>query len=93
MSEEKKKIVVSQIYKHPRSGTIVVHFEFPELNYRNNINFNPQQFYGFSAEQIQAEIRRRLETHYEEKKRQMSDQAFKQTLNAAISGIKAKIKK
>lgn len=81
---EEKRIKITEIYRHQRSGALIVKFEFPQLNYRTNMNFNPAQFEGLSKDQIKAEIKRRLKRHYRAVVRQR-EPAAKKELDDAVS--------
>jgi len=82
--QPKKKIVIRQIYEKPNSGTVIVHFEFPDLNYRSNMNFNPRRFEGMTKDQIMDEIKRNLQNY----RQQLIDRsATKPAIDTAISEL------
>jgi len=83
---EEKKVKVTELYRHPRSGALIVKFEFPALNYRSNMNFNPAQFEGMTKEQIKQEVKRALMNHYRQVMRQR-EPAVKKELNDAVTAM------
>ena len=70
MTEETPRIKITRQYQHPRTNAVIVHFEF-DIGGRGNINFPPSMFIGLTEKQIEEEIWRQLEVHYEQKQREL----------------------
>jgi len=85
-----EKIKITKIYRHPRTGAIVVRFNF-DFGYHSNVNFSPSRFEGLTKEQIKADIFRTLEDIYNRVKRQREDKTLQRRLDSVISELSASV--
>jgi len=84
MSEPKvPRIKITQSYRHPKTGALIVHYEF-DLGNRGNINFPPSMLEGMTKREVKDHVKRTLENSYREAKRQQAGN-LKTTLKTVAS--------
>lgn len=82
-----KPIKIGTPWRHPRTGAIIVPFEF-DTGERGNRNFSPESFVGMTKEEAKKYITRVIRDHYQEcLKRKKNEPAEKAKLNKVISEL------